>query len=40
MPDYIPDSDAEFNDWQGNFMDYLNNNAGNIAILFEMCPKA
>ena len=32
MPDYIPGSDAQFNDWQINFTDYLAANAAALGI--------
>lgn len=35
MPDYIPGSDSEFNNWQSNFINYLTNNAGNMGLVPE-----
>lgn len=32
MPDYIPASDAQFNDWQVNFTDYLAANAAALGV--------
>jgi hypothetical protein len=32
MPDYIPRPDAQFNDWQVNFTDYLSANAAALGV--------
>jgi hypothetical protein len=33
MPDYIPASDAEFNAWQANFVNYANLNLANLGLV-------
>ena len=31
--DYIPDGDARFDAWQGNFVTYVNDHLGNLGLV-------